>query len=109
MTDPANPFTTGSGNIENSFIALRANHIFELEKFSDAKKVIVTGSFNNWDRQSYRMAWQDGKWILPLCLQPGKYTYKFIVDGNWIIDPFNKLYGQNETGTNNSVLWIDPF
>jgi len=109
MTDPANPFSTGSGNTENSFIALKANHIFKLEKFPDAEKVIVTGSFNGWDRQSYRMARQGGKWILPIYLQPGKYTYKFIVDGNWIIDPSNKLYEQNETGTDNSVLWIDPF
>jgi len=109
MTDPANPFSTGSGNTENSFIALKANHIFKLEKFPDAKTVIVTGSFNGWDRSGYRMARQGGKWILPVYLQAGKYTYKFIVDGTWIIDPSNKLYEQNETGTNNSVLWIDPF
>jgi len=55
------------------------------------------------------MTRRGGKWILPIYLQPGKYTYKFIVDGNWIIDPFNKLYEQNEHNTNNSVLWIDPF
>lgn len=109
MTDPTNPFSTGSGNSENSFIALKSNHVFKLEKYPDAKTVIVTGSFNGWDRQSYRMARQGGKWILPLYLQPGKYTYKFIVDGNWIIDPSNKLYEQNETGTDNSVLWINPF
>ena len=109
MTDPANPFTTGSGNIENSFIALRANHIFELEKFQGAKTVIVSGSFNQWNKDDYRMERQGGKWILPIYLHPGKYTYKFIVDGNWIIDPFNKLYEQNETDTDNSVLWIDPF
>jgi len=109
MTDPVNPFTTGSGNTVNSFIALKANHIFKLDQFPDAQKVIVTGSFNNWNEDGYRMTRRGGKWILPIYLQPGKYTYKFIVDGDWIIDPFNKLYEQNEHGTDNSVLWIDPF
>jgi len=109
MTDPKNAFITGSGDKVNSFIALRANHIFKLDKFSDAKSVIVTGSFNGWNKDGYKMARQGEKWILPLYLQPGKYTYKFIVDGNWILDPMNNLYEQNEYNTNNSVLWIDPF
>jgi len=109
MTDPANPFSTGSGNKVNSFIALKANYLFKLEKFPDAKTVIVTGSFNGWNKDGYRMTRQGGKWILPIYLQPGKYTYKFVVDGNWIIDPANKLYEQNEYDNYNSVLWIDPF
>jgi hypothetical protein len=109
MTDPANPFTTGSGDTENSFIALKANHLFELSKFPDAKTVIVTGSFNGWDKNGYKMTRQGGKWILPIYLQPGKYVYKFIVDGTWMLDPANNLYEQNEYGTNNSVLWIEPF
>jgi hypothetical protein len=107
MTDPQNPFTTGSGNNVNSFMALKANHLFELNKFPDAKSVIVTGSFNGWSRDSYKMTNQGGKWILPIYLKPGKYTYKFIVDGTWILDPFNKLYEQNEYDTDNSVLWIE--
>ena len=39
----------------------------------------------------------------------GNYEYKFIVDGTWILNPFNKLYEQNEYDTNNSILWIDSF
>jgi len=107
-TDPVNPFMTENNGIHNSFIALKANHLFELSKYPDARKVIVTGSFNGWDINGYRMIWQDGKWIFPLYLRPGKYTYKFIIDGTWILDPQNKLYEQNEYETNNSVLWIEP-
>ncbi len=107
MTDPLNPFITGSGNKVNSFIALKANHLFDLDKFPDASTVIVTGSFNGWSKDSYKMKKQGGKWILPIYLKPGKYTYKFIVDGTWILDPVNKLYEQNEYDTDNSVLWIE--
>jgi len=54
------------------------------------------------------MVKEGGKWILPIYLQQGKYTYKFIVDGKWILDPANKLYEGNEYGTDNSVLWVEP-
>jgi 1,4-alpha-glucan branching enzyme len=107
MPDPTNPFTAGTGNYTNSLIALQANHIFELKGYPEAKSVIVTGSFNGWNRDGYRMSRQNGKWILPLFLNHGKYTYKFIVDGQWILDPGNKLFEENEYGTDNSVLWIE--
>jgi hypothetical protein len=50
---------------------------------------------------------QKGKWIFPMYLKPGKYTYKFIVDGRWILDPANRLYEENRYGTGNSVFWMD--
>jgi rhodanese-related sulfurtransferase len=107
ITDPQNPYKIGSGEFTNSFLAFKANHVFALNKFTDAKKVIVTGNFNGWNRDSYRMVKKDGRWIFPLYLKPGKHSYKFIVDGEWIIDPDNKLWDENEFGTDNSVLWIE--
>ncbi len=107
ITDPDNPFTTGSGNYTNSFIALKANHVFELDQNQNAKQVIVTGSFNNWSTKDYRMIKDKGKWIFPMYLKPGKYLYKFIVDGEWITDPENKLFEENREGTYNSILWIN--
>ena len=107
IPDPANPFTSGSGDKENSFIALKANHIFELRNYQYIKTAIVTGSFNGWDIHGYRMIKQEGKWVLPLYLKPGKYTYKFVLDDTWILDPDNTLYEQNEYDTNNSVIWIE--
>ncbi|MBC8172950.1 MAG: hypothetical protein H7X71_03495, partial [Chitinophagales bacterium] len=41
-------------------------------------------------------------------LPPGKYIYKFVVDGNWILDPDNPHMEENEFGNGNSVLWIEP-
>jgi hypothetical protein len=50
---------------------------------------------------------EDGQWTLDVYLGYGKHTYKFIVDGKWILDPDNKLWEQNEYSTGNSVLWIE--
>lgn len=107
MTDPGNPYSTGSGDYRNSFVTVKPNVMFSLEGHSDARKVIVTGSFNNWNPQEYEMSLKNGKWIFPIHLQPGKYRYKFIVDGKWILDPANTLWEQNEYGTGNSVMWVE--
>lgn len=108
ITDPDNPVTSGTGDFKNSCISFKPNHTFTFSGFPDAKTVIVTGSFNNWDKDNYKMIKQGGLWTYPLFLAPGKYTYKFIIDGQWMIDPANELWEENETGTGNSVLWIEP-
>jgi len=108
MPDPENPVTTGSGDFTNSCISFKPNYTFVLDRFPDAESVIVTGSFNGWDEESYKMSRKGDRWICPVFLKPGKYTYKFIVDGRWMIDPANEYWEENEYGTGNSVLWIEP-
>jgi hypothetical protein len=108
MIDPANPNTTGSGEYQNSFLAFRPNHVFRLDQSPEAKKVTVAGSFNGWNPDNFIMVKKDGKWSFPIYLKPGKYTYKFRVDEKWIRDPGNELWEENEYGTGNSVLWIEP-
>lgn len=108
MTDPDNPFKVGKGDYQNSVLVVQPNHIFVLKTYLSARNVIVTGSFNQWNADGWRMTKKDGQWILPVHLNPGKYTYKFVVDGKWIMDPMNDLWEDNEYGTGNSVVWIEP-
>jgi hypothetical protein len=105
--DKENPYLMGTDENANSFIAINPNHTFTLENYQDAGNVIVTGSFNKWKTDSYRMLKRNGKWIFTCYLKPGKYLYKFIIDDKWILDPANELWEANEYGTNNSVLWVD--
>jgi 1,4-alpha-glucan branching enzyme len=108
ITDPENPKTTGSGDYLNSFMIVKPDYTFKLDRYPEAKKVYVAGSFNGWNVDNYAMVRKDGKWIFPIYLKPGKYTYKFIVDGKWILDPGNELWENNEYGTGNSILWVEP-
>jgi 1,4-alpha-glucan branching enzyme len=108
ITDPANPNTTGEGETMNSFLALKSNYTFKLDKYPNAKTVCLAGSFNDWNPTNFAMVKKDGKWSFPIYLKPGKYTYKFVVDGNWIRDPGNELWENNEYGTGNSIIWIEP-
>lgn len=107
ITDPANPITSGTGAETNSVRMIKPNYVFSLPNFPDAKEVYISGNFINWEEPGYKMTLVDGVWKVPVYLEPGKYTYKYIVDGNWITDPNNPQWEQNEFGTGNSVLWIE--
>jgi hypothetical protein len=108
ITDPDNPCTIGNGDFVNSVLAFHPNYTFVLKGHPEAREVMVSGSFNGWNRSGYHLYKQGNQWIFPVYLAPGKYTYKFILDGDWILDPGNSLWQENEFGTGNSVLWIEP-
>jgi hypothetical protein len=107
LHDPANPYTTGEPPYLNSLIAVEPNHVFSLNGYTEASEVLVTGSFNGWRKDGYRMQRKKNGWIFPIHLPPGRYTYKFVIDGQWILDPDNPFYEKNEYDTDNSVLWIE--
>ncbi len=104
--DPSNPVVVGDGDFQNSFLPVDANVQFELKAFPNAKNVVVTGSFCDWNESFYKMTRKNDKWVFPIYLAPGKISYKFIVDGEWVRDPDNALFEENEFGTGNSVLWV---
>lgn len=72
-----------------------------------AKKVSLAGNFNNWDTKKL-VAKKDtkGNWIIKTSLKPGRYEYKFCVDGSWIADPKANSSVYNNFGSQNSVLEI---
>lgn len=72
-----------------------------------AQRVSVAGTFNNWDPQKIS-AKKDlkGYWTVRMGLHPGRYEYKFVVDGNWILDPKCNSKVVNNFGTENSVIEI---
>lgn len=52
-----------------------------------AKSVFLAGDFNGWsDYASPVEKSPDGFWTVALALPPGRYEFKFIVDGHWFHD-----------------------
>lgn len=108
ITDPNNNYSSGANETMNSFFTVKPNYNFTFKGDSTIKNVKLSGTFNNWDLDGYVMQKNpNNEWIFPIYLKPGKYLYKLIVDGNWIIDPGNNLWEENEFNNGNSVLWID--
>lgn len=107
ITDPANNLVSGSGELTNSVLVPHPNHTFRLNGFKDARVVSLSGSFNNWNPDGYKMIYENGVWTFPVQITAGKHLYKYVIDGKWITDPQNELWEENEHGTGNSVLWIE--
>lgn len=73
-----------------------------------ANKVMLAGSFNKWDHTSIplKRANKEGVWTREMVLNPGRYEYKFVVDGNWINDPRSRKTVRNPFGTENSLIEV---
>lgn len=80
--------------------------IFSL-KDSNANSISLAGDFNDWDADSVVMKKMRGNvWKKDLYLEPGTYQYKFVVDGQWTIDPDNNQIVTNSFGSENSVFEV---
>ena len=76
-------------------------------KAPKARKVILMGDFNKWNAKTHPMKGdEDGVWEKIVMLPPGRYEYKFLVDGQWWTDPKNEQTCYNCFGTQNSVIVI---
>ncbi len=73
---------------------------------SGAKNVAVVGSFSDW--KPVRMKKQkDGSYTANVDVSPGSYEYKFVIDGDWRVDPDNSAWALNPYGTLNSVMVVE--
>jgi hypothetical protein len=56
----------------------------------EANRVFLTGDFNNWNPTLERMNKEGDVFVLRLYLLPGVHRYKYVVDGEWRVDPDNE-------------------
>jgi hypothetical protein len=85
---------------------LKGNTTFRLKGYTDANIVALAGSFNNWNQSQLICAREGDEWVCRVDLKPGTYTYKFIVDGNWVLDPVNPNTVEDEAGNVNSLTEV---
>lgn len=71
-----------------------------------ASKVNVAGGFNNWSANSFSLKkGKNGIWTGQLQLKPGRYEYRFLVDGRWENQP-GVEYASNSFGSTNCILEV---
>ena len=77
-------------------------------KFTEARKVLIAGDFNNWQPMSTPMHANGapGQWVTKLPLAPGRYRYRLVVDGKWMTDPNNKYVETNQFGELNNIVEV---
>jgi chromosome partitioning protein len=70
----------------------------------EAHSVQLVGDFNGWTADDTDMQPAGPIWTRVLKLEPGRYRYRYIVDGQWLSDPLNELREPTPFGGDNSVL-----
>ena len=109
IMDPENPFTVRDINLNGldsvldtekrspdkrpKRAASTADEYVKVEFIysnTNARVVFLSGEFNGWATTFKLHSYVGGVWKDFVYLKPGEYGYKFIVNGEWILDPVNK-------------------
>ena len=132
IIDPENPSIVKDGNFDNSYFEYSKDNIPE-KQISEEKKieekkieekldvtffsfvdkaaqsVTVTGEFNKWNKESFSLNDHDGDgvWEGSFYIEPGRYTYFFVVNNSkWYSDPKASEFEDDGFGGKNSVIII---
>lgn len=83
--------------------------VFLYKPSTPVKKIYLAGEFNSWNPKATELTDTDGNGIytVKLKLSPGRYQYKFVVDGKWLPDPNNPERAPDGFGGFNSVITIE--
>lgn len=85
-----------------AIVAAKNQVVFHLDAPA-AKEVSIAGDLTGWSTPKKLAKGKNG-WNISFDLAPdARFEYKFIVDGNWILDPGNKKMLANGVGGENSV------
>lgn len=71
-----------------------------------SRHVSLVGDFNDWQPQQDALTDSNanGVWTIEVPLKPGRYQYKFVVDGNWVADPDAPAYTVDGFGGKNALI-----
>jgi chromosome partitioning protein len=69
-----------------------------------AVTVQLAGDFNNWTPDGSEMELVGGVWVKTLSLPPGRYRYRYVVDGHWQNDPLNPSVEPSPYGGSDSLV-----
>lgn len=85
---------------------VKRNILFQYRD-SRPKKVEIAGDFNNWVPTEMTKR-PNHTWTIIYQLEPGEYTYKFLVDGKLKKDPYNPRSAPDGYGGESSLLIVKP-
>ena len=73
----------------------------------NASEIYVAGDFNDWNSTQLPLRKFKGDiWKKSMKLKPGRYEYKFVVDGDWWTDPQNPDRQATPFGAENSIVTV---
>ena len=112
--------TLGFGDFDNQNDKINVDEVISADESSSGKipvkftyqpliggkhQVFLAGDFNNWSENATLMEEADGLYTVTLYLRQGKYGYKFIVDGKWMVDENADEFIDDGYGGQNSIMF----
>ena len=73
------------------------------------RSVKVAGTFNNWEPQSLDYNSDGDFFAKSFVIPPGTYTYKYVVDGEWMHDPSKETVDDGKGNVNNVIHVEDKY
>lgn len=106
VLDPRNLLTDSDweGNVNSVYF--KTNYTFKLKGFGDAEEVNLAGSFNGWNEEDYHLLKRPWGWERRCYVKPGTHAYKYVVDGEWFLDPENDVIREDGMGHQNSFMAV---
>jgi hypothetical protein len=84
----------------------RVKKVFALHA-PNAREVKLVGDFTNWETTSIALEKnKNGTWQTTVELEPGEYSYRYLVDGEWWDDPQCSRRAPNPYGGWNSQVEV---
>ena len=97
--------STGTAKVKAKVMTKKVSFEFPAP---EAQEVYLVGNFNNWDTNANPIKKdKKGVWKTTHSLKPGRYEYRFLVDGNWENDPSCCDCAPNEFGSENCVRIVE--
>lgn len=107
--EPETPEKTTSAKLSEYYGVSQINDaVVFVTLYPRAQNVQIAGDFNNWQPENHTMdkVGDSGVWQTQMKLEPGRYRYRLVVDGQWQQDPYNEITEMNPFGSFNSVVEI---
>ena len=80
--------------------------VFAIAQNADCE-VALAGDFNNWEPEPMKYTGKTQKFTKIKMLFPGRYQYKFVINGIWEVDAENEEHAYNDHGSMNSLKIVE--
>jgi len=96
----------------------RVRHLFGIRKsskgvlfvqpISSGRRIEIAGDFNSWNPARSRMVINEALGVFEkhMELPAGSYAYKLVIDGLWVLDPYNLERSDNGLGGFNNMIRV---
>lgn len=106
LLDPRNQLKESDWEGNENSVYFKCNYTFRLKGYTNANRVNLAGSFNDWNDNRFTLRRVPGGWQRKCYVKEGTHAYKYVVDGEWILDPDNPVKRDDGAGNQNSFMSV---